>query len=218
VPRNTTVNSAGILRGLGITGGEGFASIADGPAQPVFTVGGASPFETERFQPRAMAGAIVTNLLAAPLGTIPALQITSLGQAGIVIDDLRLESITLGGGPAFAGIPEGAWVIVSSRDVLLGAVPRYPINGAVIGVTNLGGVGVRSPVTAGTRDTPGSFGVFLSPNFQIAPPATWFVPAGFDLTFQLNSITTAGNIPVGSVQLGWREVTGIGTGGFVRGT
>ena len=212
--RDTTLNSAALLANLGMTGGEGFSSLESGPVQPVAVVNDFSSFATERFEPRAVAAAIITYTLG-NAGTIPAFKITSLGAGGIVIDDLKLEALVLGSGPAFGTIPEGAWIPFSMRDIGSPSQTRYPITGGNIAVLNAGGVDVRSPVAIGHRDGPGSQGVFLAPDYQLQPGAKWYVPAGYDLVFQMNSESDgAGTDPVGSVQIGWREILGIGTGGF----
>jgi len=216
--RQTTQNTAAILRNLGMTGGQGFADIADTPLIPTVQVQDLSKtFLTETVEPRAIATSIVTYTLGVAL-SIPIFQLLSLGEGGVVIDDLRLEALTLGNGSVFPGVPEGSWVVVSSRDPSTGLDPRYPVTGGPTNVVNQGGANVRSVITIGHRDLPSNFGVFLPPLFQLQPSTRWFVPAGYDLTFQMNSGSDgAGNDPLGFAQISWREVTGAGTGGFVRG-
>ena len=215
MPRQTNRSSSALVRNLGLSGGEGFSQIASGPVQPVIQIGDLSEFSTEHFPVRSVAATLVTSA-DATAGSVAIFKITSLGESGIVIEDLHLETIQLGSGPVFANIPEGAWIIVNTRDIP--GVSRYPFGNpeTPVALASFGSVSARSQVVTGVRASPGG-GPFLPPNFQLQPGMQWFVPPGFDLALQINSQGSPGSVVLGSVEMGFREIAGTGSGGFVVG-
>jgi len=206
-----------MVRNLGLTSADGFGELSDGPVVPVIQVGDLSQFATEVFPIRAVVATLVTSD-DTTINTAAAFKLTSLGESGTVIEDLRLEAIALSGTPIFPGVPEGAWVVLNMRDQFNGVVPRFPFSteDPVIPMT-FGSVSARSRVARGTRQNPGVFGAFLPPNFQLQPGIEWFIPPGYDFVLELNSQALAGVPVLGSVEMGFREVQGIGSGGFQRG-
>lgn len=213
MPRRTTRNTDSLVRGLGLSSGQGLSDIADGPVQPVINIGDLSSFETETFPARAVAATLITTVS----NNAASYSITSLGQSGIVIEDLMLETILVGIGPIFPAAPEASWVVVNYRD-FPGSVSRFTMTTETVErVANFGGPAVRSRVRTGTRAGPATLGVYLPAQFQFQPGISWFVPPGYDLAMMINSVGTAGSPVLGSVEMSFREVSGIGSGGFVDG-
>lgn len=215
--RKTNRSTSALVRNLGLGGADGFGDLAEGPVQPVIQVGDLSQFATEHFPVRAVAATLVTSN-DATIFTAAAFKLTSLGESGVVIEDLRLEAIQVSGTPIFPNAPEGAWIVLNMRDQFNGVVPRYPFSTEtpVVPMT-FGSVSARSRLAQGTRQNPGTFGAFLPPQFQIQAGIEWFIPPGYDFVLQLNSQGSVPNPVLGSIELGFREVAGIGSGGFIRG-
>jgi hypothetical protein len=214
VARSTTLDTSAVLRQLGMQGGRDLSRFADGATIPTVQIADlSSTFTTERVEPRAMSGAIIT---ASNFNAWAGVAISSLGPGGIVIEDLRLESLTLGGGgPPFPGFPTGSfvpwmWLPRGSGNRFASGlampVPTLQTN------VQLGGPLAQSRVNTGEVFNALSLGAFLPPTYQLQPGARWYLPAGEDLAFHHNSSSDgAGADPIASVALSWREV--LGTGG-----
>lgn len=215
--RKTTLNTSAVLRELGIVGGEQLSEIADGPATPVVVISDQSrSFTTETVEPRAIASATITATGNDPISgspTVPAFVLTSLGAGGIVVDDLRMEALALGGGtPQDASVQHGAfWPSVFRSG---GAGQRYPLSTiaggpSAVPLQNFGQTVVRSRLLIGERGGPAVTGVAVPASFQVQPGARWFVPAGFDFVIQMNARSDgAGNDPLAAVYCSFREITG----------
>ena len=217
--RKTNRSTSSLVRNLGLTGADGFSEIAEGPVTPVIQIGDLGKFATEQFPVRGVFSTIVANLDAS-FG-VPGVEITSLGESGLVIEDLRLEVTDFGipGPGGFLNIPKGSWLIANMRDVDEGTRPRFPFNHLPVSVqiASMGSVSARTRVTSGVQTLPEEFGPFLPPAFQLQPGLEWFVPPGYDLVLSINAPSDLLNPTIGSVEVGFREVSGIGSGGFVRG-
>lgn len=224
--RKVTIDTGRALAEYGVVGANKQFELGEGPLQPTIVVADISRTIAGEFvEPRAVVGATINNVGSVSFGDAPVLELVCVSEGGLVIEDLRLSTVQLGGGKSFTNQAEGAWLfVVRGASFLPAEVPADPgvrveIFPVVVGVpaANVGSIPVRSFVNKGTmavgqQNLHGltDNDVWLGPNFQLAPGQRWFIPPGAQAYFYFNSDNAAA-VPIGNVQLTWRELLGRGS-------
>lgn len=190
-------------------GGRQLSDVADGPLQPTVQVADwSNTFVSEAIEPRAMVSIITTTTT---VGNMPVVVFTALAPGGILIEDMKLLSLSVGAGPFLPQFPVGSWIPVRLGVDTPGQGTRYLINvnPATANTLQIGGPVTRSAVRFGGRSGPASQGLAFDPSYQLQPNSRIYVPPGEDLIIQHNASSDgAGTDPLGSVTGTFRELPG----------
>jgi hypothetical protein len=158
-------------------------------------------------------------------------ELLSRGAGGMLVEDIRLETIQLGGNPIDSAFPEGVWFMNRRQLLETGGagVNEFPAphgggapgTTADCGLLAIGGLPPLSvmqirdnsgfdlaPPNHGVNNTP--IELVLPNPFVFNPALQWYVPAGFSLFFWPNSYAQGNDTPTGTevivtMSVTWRD-------------